>query len=319
MPAAMKLRPEQLAQHLARELRPVYLISGDEPLLAMEAADAIRARARRDGFDERIQVFPERSVASWDEAVAATQTLSLFATRRILEIRMPTAKPGHGAATLQRVIAAAGDDLLLMIHTGKLDRAAQDAPWVSAVQERGAWIPIQAPDPAQLPGWLAERLRSVGLAASEGAVRLLATANEGNLMAAAQEIEKLLLRFGAGARLDEASLADALGDSARYSVFQLNEAIAARDAARALRMLAGLRAEGTEALVVLWWLARALHSQAGAARPAAMARYVARAVRADRMAKGRAFGEPWDEMALLTAELCGRRTLPLPRTSAAQR
>jgi DNA polymerase-3 subunit delta len=232
---------------------------------------------------------------------------------------MPGGKPGHGAATLQRVIQAAGDDLLLMIHTGKLDRAAQEAPWVSAVQERGAWIPIHAPDPAQLPGWLAERLRSAGLEASEGAVRLLATANEGNLMAAAQEIEKLLLRYGPGARLDEASLAEALSDSARYSVFQLNEAIAARDAARALRMLAGLRAEGTEALVVLWWLARALHSQAGAARPAAMARYVARAVRADRMAKGRAFGEPWDEMALLTAELCGRRTLPLPRAGAAQR
>jgi DNA polymerase III subunit delta len=315
----MKLRPEQLAQHLARELRPVYLISGDEPLLAMEAADAIRARARRDGFEERLQVFPERSVASWDDAVAATQTLSLFATRRILEIRMPNGKPGHGAATLQRVIAAAGSDLLLLIHTDKLDRAAQEAAWVSAVQERGAWIPIYAPEPAQLPGWLAQRLRGVGLEATEGALRLLATANEGNLMAAAQEVEKLLLRYGAGKKLDEAALAEALSDSARYSVFGLNEAIAARDAARALRMLAGLRAEGTEALVVLWWLARALHAQAGAARPAAMARYVARAVRADRMAKGRAFGEPWDEMALLTAELCGRRTLPLLATRQALR
>jgi DNA polymerase-3 subunit delta len=315
----MKLRLDQLSLHLARELLPVYLVSGDEPLLAMEASDAIRARARQAGFEERLQVFTDRSAGPWEEALAATRTLSLFASRRILELRIPTGKPGHGAATLLKLIAAAGDDLLLLIHTGRLDRDAQATAWVAAVQERGAWLPLYGIEPAQLPAWLGARLRAAGLEASDAALRLLATATEGNLMAAAQEIEKLLLAHGAGAILDEATLAAALSDSARFSVFQLAEAIGARDAARALRMLAGLRAEGTEALVVLWWLLRALHAQAGSARPAAMARFVARAVRSDRMAKGRAWGEPWDEMALLTAELCGRRTLPLPRPGAAQR
>jgi DNA polymerase-3 subunit delta len=315
----MKLRSDQLSQHLARDLLPVYLVSGDEPLLAMEAADAIRARARQAGFEERIQVFLDRSAGPWEDALAATRTMSLFASRRILELRMPSGKPGHGAATLLKLIAAAGDDLLLLIHTGRLDRDAQGAAWVAAVQERGAWLPLYGIEPAQLPGWLAARLRAAGLEANDGALRLLATATEGNLMAAAQEVEKLLLAHGPGARLDEATLAAALSDSARFSVFQLSEAIGARDAARALRMLAGLRAEGTEALVVLWWLLRAVHAQGASARPATMARFVARAARTDRMAKGRAWGEPWDEMALLTAELCGRRTLPLPRMGSAQR
>lgn len=314
----MKLRSDQLGQHLARELLPVYLLSGEEPLLAMEAADAIRARARQAGFDERIQVFIDRSAGPWEEALSACQTLSLFATRRILELRMPTGKPGHGAATLLKLIAAAGDELLLVIHTGRLDRDAQGAAWVAAVQERGAWLALHGIEAAQLPAWLGARLRAAGLELTEPALRLLATATEGNLMAAAQEVAKLLLAHGPGARLDEAALAAALSDSARFSVLQLSEAIGARDAARALRMLAGLRAEGTEALVVLWWLLRAVHAQAGVARPATMARLVTRAARTDRMAKGRAWGEPWDEMALLTAELCGRRTLPLPRRGAAQ-
>ncbi|MFM2286879.1 MAG: hypothetical protein RL684_22 [Pseudomonadota bacterium] len=309
----MKIRPEQLKAQLERELLPVYLVAGDEPLLATEAADLIRARARALGFEERVQVFIDRSAGPWEEALAATQTRSLFATRRILEIRMPGGKPGHGAATLQKLVAAAGDDLLLLIHTGRLDRDAQAAAWARAVDERGASVNVYGVDAAAFPGWLDARLRAAGLTASAPAVRLLAASCEGNLLAAAQEVEKLLLRHGAGTQLEEATLAESLADSSRFNVFQLGEAIAARDAARALRMLAGLRSEGTEALLVLWWLVRAMHAQAGSARPASMARAVRRAARADRMAKGRAAGEPWDEMMLLTADLCGRRTLALPR------
>jgi len=313
----MKIRPEQLQAQLERELLPVYLIAGDEPLLATEAADQVRARARALGFEERVQVFIDRSAVPWEDALAATQTRSLFATRRILEIRMPGGKPGHGAATLQKLVAAAGDDLLLLVHTGRLDRDAQGAAWVRAIEERGASVTVYPVDAAAFPGWIGARLRAAGLTASEPALRLLAESCEGNLLAAAQEVEKLLLRHGPGAQLDEAGLAESLSDSSRYSVFKLGEAIAARDAARALRMLAGLRSEGSEELLVLWWLVRAMHAQAGSARPASMARAVRRAARADRMVKGRAAGEPWDEMMLLAAELCGRRTLPLPRGQTA--
>jgi DNA polymerase-3 subunit delta len=330
----MKLSSDQLPAQLAGALLPVYLVSGDEPLLMAEAADAIRARARALGFAERQQVFIERSAAAWDEALGATQTLSLFASRRILEIRMHSAKPGHGAAALLRLIAAAGDDLLLLILAPRLDRDAQGAEWVRAVQDRGAWLPLWPIDAARLPGWLRERLRAADLQVSDAALALLAEATEGNLLAARQEIEKLSLRLGPGARVDVAELADTLSDSARFSVFQLTDAIGARDPARALRVLAGLQAEGGEAVMVLWWLVRALHGQAGApggyggrrvaqeprpaalARPLPMARLVARAARADRVAKGQAHGRVWDELALLAVELCGQRTLPLPQSAA---
>ena len=312
----MKLTNDQLASHLGGPLAPAYLISGDDPLLGMEALDAIRLAARRAGFDERVQVSIERSAATWEEALGATQTRSLFANRRILEIRMPGGKPGHGAATLLRLIAAAGDDLLLLVLTGKLDREAQNSAWVRALQERGAWLPLWPIEAARLPGWLRQRLRAAGLEATDEAIALLAGATEGNLLAARQEIDKLLLRYGSGARLDAATLAEGLSDSARFDVRALTDAIGARDAVRALRVLAGLRAEGAEEVKVLWWLARAMHEQTSPKVP--MARLAARATRADRCIKGRAHGVAWDEMALLSVELCGQRTLPLPRNAVLQ-
>jgi DNA polymerase-3 subunit delta len=315
----MKLNADRLAGQLAERLLPVYLVAGDEPLLATEALDAIRAQARAQGFDEREQVFIDKSAATWESALASTQTQSLFASRRILEIRMPGGKPGHGAATLLKLVAAAGDDLLLLIATGALDRDTQGAEWVQAVQGRGAWINVRPVDAAQFPGWIASRARAVGLALSGDALSLLAAATEGNLLAAHQELEKLLLRYGKDQSLGLAELADALGDSARYDVMRLTQAIAEGDAARALRILAGLRAEGDEPVRVLWWLVRALRGRQGGhsgPRMLPMARLVARAARVDRVAKGQSHGDAWDELALLCAEMCGRRTLPLPRFAA---
>ena len=312
----MKLNADRLPGQLAERLLPVYLVAGDEPLLAAEALDAIRARARAQGFDEREQVFIDKSAAVWENALASTRTQSLFASRRILEIRMPGGKPGHGAATLLKLVASAGDDLLLLLATGRLDRDAQGSEWVQAVQQRGVWINVWPIDAAQFPGWLAARARSAGLAISGDALSLLAAATEGNLLAAHQEIEKLLLRYGTDKRLGLAELADAFGDSARYDVMRLTQAIAEGDAARALRILAGLRAEGDEPVRVLWWLVRALRSHQGGPRMLPMARLVARAARVDRVAKGQSHGDAWDELALLCAEMCGRRTLPLPRFAA---
>jgi DNA polymerase III subunit delta len=309
----VKLSADTLPGQLAERLLPVYLVSGEEPLLVGEALDLVRARARALGFEERTQLFVDKSAAGWEDALGASQNRSLFASRRILELRLASGKPGAGAASLLKLIAAAGEELLLLIVTGRLDRDAQGAEWVRAVQARGAWVPVWPPAAAQFPDWLRQRLRQAGLELSGEAVALLAEATEGNLLAAHQEIEKMLLRFGGGARLGLAELADAFGDGARFNVLALTEAIGAGDAARALRVLAGLRAEGDEPLRLLWWLLRGLRAQDGAVRSLPRARLVARAARVDRVAKGQAHGDAWEELALLAAELCGRRTLPLPR------
>ena len=291
-------------------------MSGDEPLLVAEALDAIRASARARGYDERVLVHIDKGAAGWEGALAAIQTGSLFASRRILELRLASARPGHGAATLLRLIEAAGDELVVLIAAGRVDREAQAAAWVRAVQERGAWLALWAPSAAQFPAWLERRARAAGLGLSADALALLVNATEGNLLAAQQEIQKLLLRFGPGAQPGVRELSEALTDNARFEVLQLTEAVAAGDAARALRVLAGLRAEGDEPVRVLWWLVRALRNRTPGPRSLPTARLVARAARVDRVAKGQAHGNAWDELALLAVEMCGRRTLPLPRFAA---
>jgi len=313
---SLRLTADTLARQLSERLLPVYLLSGDEPLLASEALDAIRARARALGFEEREQVFIERAAAVWEQALSIARNQSLFASRRILEVRMASGKPGAGASALPRLIAAAGDELLLIIVTGKLDRDAAGADWVREVQERGAWLALWPPPAARYPEWLQQRLGAAGLTLSTEALGLLAACTEGNLLAAQQEIDKLLLRFGGGAKLSLEQLAEAAGENARFEVAALSQAIAAGDAVRALRVLAALRAEGDEPVRILWWLVRALHGEARVARTVSMSRLVARAALADRVAKGLAHGEAWDVMALLVAEMCGLRTLPLPRAAS---
>jgi DNA polymerase-3 subunit delta len=314
----LKLSPDSLAAHLARALLPVYVVSGDDPLLTAEAADAIRARARAQGYAEREVLFVERGGSSWDDVLHVAEALSLFASRRVIEVRMPSGKPGAGAAALLRAIRAAGDDLLLLILTDKLDRATQSAEWLEAVQQRGAWVPVWPVDLPRFPLWLRSRLQAAGLKADDAAVELLAERTEGNLLAAKQEIDKLSLLLGEGARVDAAAVAASTGDSARFGVFQLTDAVTAGDATRSLRILDGLRAEGSEPVLVLWSLLRAQSALAAdnAGRPARrlpFARITTRAVRADRLAKGLLRGEVWDELTLLTADLCGLRVLPLSR------
>jgi DNA polymerase-3 subunit delta len=306
----MKLASEDLAGALAARLAPAYLVSGDEPLLVGEAVDAIRAAARAAGFNEREVFFIERGNAVWDAVLQASQALSLFAERRIVEIRMPGAKPGvSGAAALLRLLQAAGADLLVLIVTGRLDRDTQGAEWVRAVQSRGAWVNVAPVERRRLPQWLAGRLAAAGLGASAEAVELLAERSEGNLLSARQEIDKLALLLPQGAQVGLADVAAGSADSARFDVFQLAEAVRGADAARSLRVLASLRAEGTEPVLVLWSLLRELRRGAseGGRSPAPPLRLVRRAARIDRMIKGLADGDAWDELALLAAELSGIR------------
>lgn len=313
----LKLSLDNLDAQLAGKLLPVYVISGDEPLLCGEAADSVRAAARKQGFAEREVLFVERGGSSWEDVLRSAEAMSLFAARRIIEVRMPSGKPGTGAAALGRAIAAAGDDLLLLILTGRLDRATQSAEWLSLAQQRGAWLPVWPVDLPRFPDWLRARARRAGLTLNDAAIALLAERTEGNLLAAQQELDKLALLLGAGARVGVDEVAASSSDSARFDVFQLGNAIGAGDANRALRILDGLRSEGEEAVLVLWALLRALSSLQGSAdvrnRRLSLAALVTRAARADRMAKGLMRGAVWDEMALLAAGMCGLRLLPLSR------
>jgi len=330
----LKITIDSLARHLAATLLPSYLISGDEPLLGGEAADAVRERARAAGFTEREVHFIERA-ADWDELRASVASRSLFGARRLVEIRLASGRPGAaGNAALVALLGAPDPDTLLLILAPRLDREAQGADWVAAAEARGAWVQVWPVEAARLVAWLRGRGRRLGLTADDEALELLASHTEGNLLAAHQELSKLTLLAPTGAVTPDI-VRSSVADSARFDVFRLGEAVLAGDAARALRMLAGLRAEGTEATLVLWALIRALrevwsaYTQGGQGAPwqrrsAALAPALARAPRlsfaalalragrADRMMKGRLTGDAWDELALLATDMCALPVMAQP-------
>jgi len=332
----MKLTADALAAHLGQRLLGAYLISGDDPLLTAEAADAVRARARAAGFTEREVHFLERG-SDWDDVRASASTLSLFGSRRVLEIRLPSGKPGvAGAAALVALLEAGDADTVYLILTPRLDRDAQNSSWVKSAEAHGAWVQVWPVDTGKLVGWLRARARALELDISAEGLELLAERTEGNLLAAHQELQKLRLMAPDGPIATETILTS-VADSARFDVFQLGESVLAGDTERAQRMLGGLRAEGVEATLVLWALTKAIRDLWNAvespdgSRGRSWQRHAAalekgvrraprlsfsaltlRASRADRMVKGRLNGDPWDEMALLAAELCGRPALRAP-------
>jgi DNA polymerase III subunit delta len=275
----VSLSPEQLEAGLARRLAPAYLIAGDEPLLIQECADAIRRRAREQGFAEREVHAVERGF-DWAAFTGALSSLSLFASRRLVELRLKTPAAGDGGAEVfARFAAAPPDDVVLLAIAPKLDRRALQSAWVKAFLAGGELVEVRPIEPAALPSWIQGRLRRAGLRADADAVRLLAERVEGNLLAAHQEIEKLRLLHGAG-ELDAEAVRSAVADSARFDIFKLADAAVAGDLARALRILAGLKAEGLAIPQVLWPLAREIRGlvrvrwlmDEGLAAPAAMQR-----------------------------------------------
>jgi DNA polymerase III subunit delta len=331
----VKITPDTLATHLAGQLLPAYLISGDEPLLTGEAADAIRERARALGFSEREVHFIERA-ADWDDVRASGANLSLFGAQRVVEIRMHSGKPGvAGGAALVALLKAKDPDTVYLILAPRLDRDAQGAEWVRTLESVGGWVQVWPVDAQRLVAWLRGRCRKLGLEADAEALELLAARTEGNLLAAHQELTKLTL-LAQGQRITTDTVLASVADSARFDVFQLGESALAGEAARCLRILAGLRAEGTEPTLVLWALAKSLRdlwgTQSGTAgrpqpwqRPGAAAALaqaqrraprlsfrdlVLRASRADRMIKGRLDGDAWDELALLTGDICAQPAMP---------
>ncbi|MBI5611991.1 MAG: DNA polymerase III subunit delta [Gammaproteobacteria bacterium] len=334
----MRCEIEQLGQHLTRGLAPCYLISGEEPLRIEEGCDAIRAAARAAGYDERL-VYTVESGFNWNELFASTRSLSLFAARRLLELRLPTGRPGEaGAKMLAALAAQPPPDTLLLVITGKLEKTARDSLWAKALESAGVAIAVRELGAQRLPAWIGARLAARGLEAEPGVVELLAYHMEGNLLACAQEIEKLLLVHGAGATLRAADVRASLVDSARFTVYGLVDACLAGEPAVASRMLRNLRVEGVEPILVLWALARELRAMAQLAGELAQGRPEAAvlskvwasrrgpvtralrrvrsgqwlgmlraAARADRVLKGRAAGEVWHELETLSLALSGVR------------
>ncbi|SDK31664.1 DNA polymerase III subunit delta [Pseudomonas indica] len=343
----MKLNPAQLAKHLQGSLAPVYVVSGDEPLLCQEACDAIRAATRAQGFSER-QVFNVENNFDWGQLIEAGASLSLFAEKRLIELRIPNGKPGDkGAAALLEYLARPAEDTLLLISLPKLDGSTQKTKWAKALIDgpHAQFIQIWPIDAHQLPQWIRQRLSQAGLAANQEAVDLIAARVEGNLLAAAQEIEKLKL-LAEGNQIDAAVVQAAVADSARFDVFGLIDAALNGEAAHALRMLDGLRGEGVETPVILWALARELRLLAGLAQQYALgvplekafsqarppvwdkrrpllskalqrhssARWnqlLMDAQRIDAQIKGQAAGDPWNALGRLALLVAGQR-LPLP-------
>jgi len=251
----MKLRAAQLGAHLSRGLAPIYLVSGDEPLLVLEAADDIKAAAARAGFDERELHVAERGF-KWADLAGSADSLSLFATRRILELRLPSPRPGDaGSKVLQGLAADPDPDRLVLVVTGKLDSSSARSSWVKAIDAAGAVVQIWPVERAELPQWIRRRAGSMKLELTQAAAELLADRVEGNLLAADQELKKLRLLSG-NARIDESEVLASVANSARFDVFGLVDAWLTGNAGRTFSVLEGLRSEGAEPVLVCWALSR---------------------------------------------------------------
>ena len=283
----MQLKVETLAGHLARgRLERLYCVSGDEPLLAEESMDAIRAAGRTAGFAER-DVLHASGKFDWSQLAAAASSLSLFAARRIIEIRLPGGKPGReGGEALRAHAAAASDDVLTLIVLPRLDRATRSSAWASALEAAGAWIDVRRIERDQLPAWLRARLQRQRQNAAPETLEFLADQIEGNLLAARQEITKLGLLYPPG-ELTLEQVSDAVQDVARYEVFDLPAAMLEGDAAHAMRILGVLRAEGAALPLLLWAVTEEVRALLRAHAVLAAGRPVATLAREMRMWPGR--------------------------------
>ena len=330
----MKLRAQELTNHLARELASVYLVAGDEPLLVSEALREIRARATQIGFEHREQHIVDKSFR-WTDLEAGMQNLSLFSSRRIVELRLPTARPGdQGSRTVRAIVERADPDSLLLIITNKLDRAASNSVWVKCIEQHGAVIQIWPIDRQKFPEWICRRAAVMGLDMSVSASELLAGRVEGNLLAADQELQKLLMLLGEGSVSEDAVL-ESVASNTRFDVFRLTDAMLTGDAKRTMKVLYSLRTEGIQPALVLWAISRELcllarpkaASLSGEREAAAMQRnqvwqnrqplvrsalkrfetkqlrcLIARASEVDGVIKGMLKGDSWNELLSLLME-----------------
>lgn len=333
----MRLYPEKLADHLQQKLLPVYLVSGDEPLLLQECCDQIRQKARAENCNEREIIEGGVSNFNWQDILHSASNMSLFADRKLIELRLPSGKPGaEGSKALCEYLdIASGDDVLLIV-SGKIDKQSTNSKWYKALDKAGVTVQVWPVDAKNLPRWLHQRVRNAGMSIDDDALRLLCERLEGNLLAAVQEVEKLKL-LAADSKITMQTVTEAVSDNARYNLFDMADNALKGNASVSLRMLYGLRAEGTEPPVVLWALVREIRTlyeaqldcdsgqsaqQALSSRrvwqnrmplmQAALTRHnthslsllLEQAARADGSIKGFADGKPWDNLSRLVITLC---------------
>jgi DNA polymerase III subunit delta len=330
----MLIKPEALAAHLERPLQPIYVVYGDE-LLTLECADAIRAAARKQGFDER-ETLVALAGFKWEQLLAATANLSLFGGRKLVDLRIPSGKPGNdGAAVLKQLAARASTDTLLLVSLPELNWQEEKAVWLTALGEAGVAIKAVAPGLAELPGWLGMRLKRQGQSADADALRFIAERTEGNLLAAHQEVLKLGLLYPAGP-LSLEQVREAVLNVARYDLDGLREALLKGDLARYSRTLDGLRQEGEALPLVVWAISEEVRAllqiklgQAegkplpvlfkearvwgprqnllgrviGPLRSETLSALMHQLACIDRMVKGVAAGDPWTELLQLAVRL----------------
>jgi DNA polymerase III subunit delta len=338
----VRLKPEQLQASLARKLAPAYLVHGDEALLALEAADAIRTAARKQGFTQR-QVLEAHRYFDWSEFAHAAGTSSLFGDRKVVELRLPTGKPAAPAA---QALASYGGrpnpDVLLLVTMPRPEGAGWwKSDWFTALESLGAVVEIEPVPRAKLPGWLAQRLGAQQQSAQAEALEFLAERVEGNLLAAHQEVQKLALLAPAG-ELSLDQVQDAVADVARYDAGSAVEALVSGETARYVRIIEGLRSEGEAPTLLLFVLGAALFVLQGLQRGGApdglfmqhklfnkklqpavqaagrrfgagpLAAALSHAALIDRAIKGVHPGDPWEEFVRLGLALHGRMRAKMP-------
>jgi DNA polymerase III subunit delta len=342
----VNVRPDDLHARLARGLAPLYVVHGDEPLIALECGDAVRAAARRAGIDERVTFVVEQHF-KWDPVLSANASMGLFGDRRLVDLRIPSGKPGvEGAKALETYAQTLNPDNVTLVTLPKLDKAAQNSAWFSALAGQATVVAVQPIERDALPRWIAARLARQKQTASPETLAFLAGVCEGNLLAARQEIEKLALLLPEGA-LDHDAVEAATADVARFDVFGASEAWLQGDATRAVRILAALHAEGDGPQLGIWALGEDLHAIAAihamtregtpiatalrnarvwGKRQQAMEKAVRRVrdddvanllaalASIDALSKGIGRGDAWDELIALALALAGKPAHPLLAT-----
>ena len=334
----MQVRAEDLHAHLQRGVAPLYVIHGDEPLLAIEAGDVIRSAARTAGAAER-EVFVVEPGFKWDAFLGANANMGLFGDRKLVDLRIPSGKPGvEGGKALEAYAANPSPDNVTLITLPRLDRAAQSSAWFVALSGAGVTVAVYPVERDALPAWIAARMKRHAQRASRETLAFLADHCEGNLLAAAQEIEKLGLLLPEG-ELAHDAVEQAIANVARYDVFQLSEAWLAGDAPRVLRILRSLQAEGDAPVPAIWQLVEDVHAIAavhtmvrsgtpmsaairnarvwgkrqgaleravGRVAPASLPALLLALAKLDALSKGLGQGDTWDALADVALHVCGK-------------
>ena len=269
----MNVRPDQLQSMIAKTIYPVYMVSGDEPLQQMESLDLIRCFLRQQDYAER-EVLDVDAQFDWLRLMEAAASMSLFATRRIVELRLPSAKPGRqGSQILKDYLTQPPEDTVLIINAGKIDGNAKKSAWYKAVEQNGLLVQCWPIAVEKLSYWLKQRFKLRDMDADNEVLAYISQHVEGNLLAADQEIEKLCLLLGPG-KITYADVAETVSSQSRYSVFELVDMLLSGNIQRVIRIIAGLKAEGIVPVVVNWALAKDIRLLSQAAMDVSSADFI---------------------------------------------